>query len=289
MKPFNSPESQRRPFLQEDLPKNTNPRTISGDSVEPDWEQRVKITVGPQKADIVGDTDRVIQAAVDYVARKGGGTVHMLPGTYRLRNSIFLQSKVRLQGSGNDSVLVKEPSVTTELSVDGDHWHQEVTLADPKGFQVGDGVRLVARDPHGKGTNIIQRTLIAASGHRFKLDQRLGERFHLQGDPQIATNFALLQCTDVADVVIENLTVDGNKARNEMIDKGAFDDGSIRLDDCRHITVSGVTVRQFYCDGIVWGISHDVLVENCYLHDGTRLALHSGSGSQRSIVRGNRV
>ena len=246
MKPINSPEYQRRQFLQEDLPKNTNPRTISGDSVEPDWEQRVKITVGPMKADIVGDTDRVIQAAVDYVARKGGGTVHILPGTYRLRNSIFLQSKVRLQGSGSDSILVNEPSVTTELSVDGDHWHQEITLANPNGFQVGDGVRLVARDPHGKGTNIIQRTLIASSGHRFKLDQRLGERFHLQGDPQIATNFALLQCTDVADVVIENLTVDGNKARNEMIDKGAFDDGSIRLDDCRHITVSGATVRQFY-------------------------------------------
>ncbi|MEK7678000.1 MAG: right-handed parallel beta-helix repeat-containing protein [Verrucomicrobiota bacterium] len=33
----------------------------------------------------------------------------------------------------------------------------------------------------------------------------------------------------------------------------------------------------------------DVLVENCHLHDGARLALHSGSGSQRSIVRGNRV
>src|SRR6266568_1757847 len=289
MKPFNAPEYQRRQFLQEDLPKNTNPRTISGDSVEPDWEQHVQITVGPTKGDIVGDTDRVIQAAVDYVARKGGGTVHLLPGTYRLRNSIFLLSKVRLQGSGNDSVLVKEPSVTTELSVDGDHWHQEITLANPNGFQVGDGVRLVARDPHGKGTNIIQRTLIAASGYRFKLDQRLGERFHLQGDPQIATNFALLQCTDVADVVIENLTLDGNRARNEMIDKGAFDDGSIRLDDCRHITVSGVTVRNFYCDGIVWGISHDVLVENCHLHDGARLAIHSGSGSQRSIVRGNRV
>ncbi len=51
----------------------------------------------------------------------------------------------------------------------------------------------------------------------------------------------------------------------------------------------GVTARDFYCDGIVWGISHDVLVENCHLHDGARLALHSGSGSQRSIVRGNRV
>jgi len=272
----------------DDLPGNPNPRAIFGDTVEPDWKQRLMITVGPEKADLVGTTDRAVQAAVDYLGRRGGGTVRVLPGTYRLRNSIFLQSNVRLIGEA-DSVLFKEPSVTTKLLVDGDHWDQEVTLADPTGFQVGDGVRLVAKDPHGKGTNIVQRTLIASSGNRFKLDRRLEERFHLDGDPRIATNFALIQCTSVSDVLIENLTVDGNKAHNEMIDNGAFDDGAIRLDECNRITVRGVTVRNFYCDGIVWGISHDVLVENCHLYDGVRLALHSGSGSQRSIVRRNRV
>jgi nitrous oxidase accessory protein NosD len=67
------------------------------------------------------------------------------------------------------------------------------------------------------------------------------------------------------------------------------DRSSIRLDECNRITVREVTVRDSYCDGIVWGISHDALVENCHLHDGVRLALHSGSGSQRSIVRGNRM
>jgi hypothetical protein len=273
----------------DDLPKNTNPRAISGDTVEPDWQQRLTITVGPQKADLVGTTDRVIQAAIDYVARLGGGTVRVLPGTYHMRNSVFLQSKVRILGSGAESVLVKEPSATTKIIVDGDHWEQEVTLADPKGFQVGDGVRLVSKDPFGKGTNIVQRTLVACSGNRFKLDSRLMERFHLAGDPQIATNFSLLQCTDVAHVVIENLTLDGNKAHNEMIDRGAFDDGCIRLDGSNRITIRDLTVREFYCDGIVWGISHDVVVENCRLHDGARLAIHSGSGSQRSIVRGNRV
>src|SRR5262245_28877968 len=275
--------------LHDSLPPNSNPRAIAGDVVEPDWIERVSLTVGPANADLVGTTDRVIQAAVDYVARRGGGTVRILPGSYRLRNSIFLQSKVRILGSGTDSVLVKEPSVTTKLIVDGEHWDQEVTLADPKGFQVGDGVRLVSKDPHGKGTNIVQRTLIASRGNRFKVDRRLEERFHLSGDPQIATNFALLQCTNVSDVVIEKLAVDGNRAKNEMIDKGQFDDGSIRLDECNHVTVRDVTVRNFYCDGIVWGISHDVLVENCRLDDGVRLAIHSGSGSQRSIVRGNRV
>ncbi len=105
MPPFNSHGCPRRHFLQTvsglaagafgarlaraaDLPNNTNPRAIFGDSVEPDWDQRMTITVGPEKADLVGATDRVIQAAVDYVARKGGGTVRVLAGTYRLRNSI---------------------------------------------------------------------------------------------------------------------------------------------------------------------------------------------------------
>jgi len=273
----------------DELPKNINPRAISGDWVEPDWRQRLTIAVGPKKADLVGTTDRAIQAAVDYVARLGGGTVRVLPGTYLMRNSVFLQSRVRILGSGTDSVLVKEPSATTKLIVDGDHWDQEVTLADPKGFQVGDGVRLVSKDPYGKGTNIVQRTLVASSGNRFKLDSRLQERFHLAGDPQIATNFSLLQCTSVADVIIENLALDGNKTNNQMLDRGAFDDGSIRLDGSNRITVREVTVRDFYCDGIVWGISHDVVVENCRLYDGARLAIHSGSGSQRSIVRGNRV
>src|SRR5262249_34850671 len=164
MKSWNSPILQRRRFLQiagglaasassvflaraDDLPNNTNPRAIFGDTAEPNWDQRVMISVGPKDADLVGTTDKALQAAVDFVARQGGGTVRVLPGTYRLRNSIFLQSKVRILGSGADSVLVKEPSATTKIVVDGDHWEQEVTLADPKGFQVGDGVRLVAKDP----------------------------------------------------------------------------------------------------------------------------------------------
>src|SRR5437667_7395205 len=124
MTPSNPAGFQRRQFLRtvgglvagafgaslvraDELPKNTNPRAIFGDSVEPDWNQRVTMTVGPRKADLVGTTDRVIQAAVDYVARLGGGTVRVLPGTYRMRNSVFLQSKVRLLGSGPDSVLFK--------------------------------------------------------------------------------------------------------------------------------------------------------------------------------------
>jgi hypothetical protein len=80
MTPFDPQTFQRRKFLRavggliagafsasltraNDLPTNTSPRAIFGDSVEPDWDQRLTLKVGPQKADLVGATDRVIQAA----------------------------------------------------------------------------------------------------------------------------------------------------------------------------------------------------------------------------------
>ena len=87
-------------------PPVSNPRATSGDDRhEPNWQERLSITVGPQKADIVGTTDKAIQAAVDYVVRLGGGTVRVLAGEYRLRNSLFLASGVRIVGSGGDTVL----------------------------------------------------------------------------------------------------------------------------------------------------------------------------------------
>ena len=90
MTPSNPAGFQRRQFLRtvgglvagafgaslvraDELPKNTNPRAIFGDSVEPDWNQRVTMTVGPRKADLVGTTDRVIQAALITLRDAGPG------------------------------------------------------------------------------------------------------------------------------------------------------------------------------------------------------------------------
>src|SRR5271169_6507410 len=78
----------------------TNPKAISGDRVEPAWDEKLTITVGHQDADLIGTTGKVIQAAVDTVAQRGGGTVHILPGVYRLRNAIYLPSRIRLNGCG---------------------------------------------------------------------------------------------------------------------------------------------------------------------------------------------
>ena len=47
-------------------PRISNPRATSGDKiVEPDWEQRLTIKVGQQQGDLIGSSQKVLQAAVD--------------------------------------------------------------------------------------------------------------------------------------------------------------------------------------------------------------------------------
>lgn len=272
----------------EQRPPVTKPRATSGDdAVEPDWKEKLTITVGPKKADLVGESDRVLQAAVDYVARLGGGTVRILPGTYVLRNAVYLQSKVRLLGSGDDSVLVKAPSVTGKLSADSDWFDQEITLADAAGFQVGDGVCLRTKNPHNGGIDIVKRTLIARDGNRFKLDRALRQNFWLLGESTAATLFPIISGENLSGVAIENLTLDGDKQHNENLDGNYA--GCVFLQDCARVAIRGVTARNYNGDGISWQICHDVTVENCRSQGNTGLGLHPGSGSQRPVIRGNRL
>lgn len=269
-------------------PPVTAPRATSGDTaVEPKWEERLTITVGPKEADIVGTSAKALQAAVDYVARLGGGTVKVLPGVYRLRNAVFLASRVRIVGSGADSVLLKEPSRTTKLAADSDWYDQEITLADDEGFQVGDGICLRTKNPHHGGQNVLKRTLIARSGKRFKLDRPLRENYWQMGEPTVSSLFPILSGEEIVDFAIENITLDGNREQNANLDGNYA--GCIFLQDCSRGTIREVTARNYNGDGISWQICHDMLVENCHSHGHAGLGLHPGSGSQRPIIKGNRL
>lgn len=265
----------------------SRPRAVSGDPVEPKWEERASISVGPKDADLVGADDKVLQAAVDYVARLGGGTVRVMSGTFRLRNAIHLRGGIRLIGSGADSVLVKEPMATSPVEVDSDWYDQEITIANPKGFKVGDGVAIRATNPHNGGATVIKRTLVARSGKRFKLDRGLRENVWLSGKPTVATLFPLLTAENEAGVGIEGLRLDGNRANNANFDGNYA--GCIFLQDCNRFTMRQVTATNYNGDGISWQICHDVVVEDCQSLDNADLGLHPGSGSQRPVIRNNRL
>ena len=270
----------------DERPEVTDPRATSGDDrFEPDWDERLTITVGPENADIRGTSQRALQAAVDYVARLGGGTVKVLPGEYRLRNSVFLAPKVRLQGSGAETVLKKEPSLTTRLVADSDWYDQEVTLEDAAGFRVGDGVCLKTTNPHHGGVEILKRTLVARSGNRFKIDRPLRKNYWIMGDSTASSLFPILTAEEHSDFVIEDLVLDGNRSENENLDGNHA--GCIFLQDCNRVEIRGVTAENYNGDGMSWQICHDVLVENCVSRGHAGLGLHPGSGSQRPLMRNN--
>ncbi|MBL8218931.1 MAG: right-handed parallel beta-helix repeat-containing protein [Bryobacterales bacterium] len=268
-------------------PTVTRPRTTFGDRVEPAWEQGLSITVGPANADLVGTDHKAVQAGVDYVAGLGGGTVKLLPGTFRFRNAVQLRSGVRVAGSGLDTVCIREPNVKTALVENSDWYDQEITLKDPSGFHVGDGIVLRTRNPHNGGEDIFRRTLVARSGNRFKLNQMLQENFWTKEGASASRMHSLFEGYRIADVAIENIALDGNRANSEFLNGNYV--GCVFLRESNRIRMKNVTARSFNGDGISYQVCHDVRVEDCRSHDNAGYGLHPGSGSQRTVVTGCRL
>ena len=69
----------------------------------------VKVTVGIDRRNIRGADQRALQMAVDYVARLGGGTIHVAPGRYEMRNALTLRDNIHIQGTPGKTILVAGP------------------------------------------------------------------------------------------------------------------------------------------------------------------------------------
>jgi len=280
--------NQSRLRADDGRPPVTRPRAIAGDErVQPAWDELLTVTVGPRDADLVGTSQKVIQAAVDYVAKLGGGTVHLQPGSYSLRAAVKLPSNIRLRGSGPDTLLTKPASITTKLAEDSDWYDQEITLADAAGFQVGDDICLKSHPDHLKIPQILKRTLVARSGNRFKLDRALRENVWQLGQATCSSLYPLVTAEFQHNIAIENLALDGNRANNELLDGNYA--GCVFLQDCRDVILRDVIARNYHGDGLSWQICHDVTVENCTSQGHSGLGLHPGSGSQRPLIRHNRL
>ena len=245
----------------------------------------LSITVGRVDGQINGGDDRAIQAGIDYLATLGGGTLKLLPGTYHLNNAIYLRSSIRIEGSGNETVLVKNPSVSTPLSVDSDWYDSDVTLTNSNGFEVGYGICLRAKTPHHGGSNVIKRTIVAKEENRLWLDKSLEKNFWADHEAQISTLFPILSGENISDVEIRDLVLDGNRSNNQHLDGNYA--GCIFMQGCEQIQIENVEARNYNGDGISWQICHDVTVTNCRSLNNADLGLHPGSGSQRPIMQDN--
>ena len=131
----------------------------------------VSVTVGQKDADIVGSDNRALQAAVDYVAGLGGGTVNIARGAYLMKDSLHLRGNVHIVGQGEATVLRKCDGVSSPLATDGDYGQEAITLVDSAGFEVGMGVT-VADDSAG-GFHTTVATMISQEGDTFAITKPL--------------------------------------------------------------------------------------------------------------------
>ncbi len=242
---------------------------------------RPEITVGRKGCDLTGGDNRVLQAAVDYIAALGGGTVVIGPGQYEMHDSLHLRSNVTVRGTKGKTVLRKADCAESLLALDGDFGEQQITLEEPSGFEVGYGVAIW--DSRSGGFHTTVARIIGRNKNTFAIDKPLMADCMVGNNAKAATVFPVVSGYDLENARIEDIAVDGNK------------DANVHLNGCRGAgiflyrafgtAITGCTVRNFNGDGISFQQSNDVKVVDCVSEGNASLGLHPGSGSQRPVVQ----
>lgn len=240
------------------------------------------IRVGQTEGDLTGSDNRALQAAVDYVAALGGGTVEIGPGVYTMHDSLHLRSRVTVRGTQGRTLLRKADGIVSPLGLDGDFGEEQITLQAPTGFTVGGGVTIWDDNAGGFHTTVARIT--GRRGNTFSISRPLMADCMVSNHAQAATVFPVISGYDLEGARIEDLTIDGNREAN------------VHLNGCRGAgiflyrgfgtVIQRCTVQKFNGDGISFQQSNDVTVEDCVSEGNASLGLHPGSGSQRPTVRG---
>jgi parallel beta-helix repeat protein len=243
--------------------------------------ERPRITVGLRDADITGTDNRALQAAVDYVAALGGGTVEIGAGEFLMRDSLHLRANVTVRGLGEKTVLRKAKAAVSPLELDGDFGEEQITVKNPEGFAVGDGVAIWDKNAGGFHRTVARIT--GRSGNTFSISLPLMADCMAGNGAQAATVFPVISGYHLDGVRVENLTIEGNKDENVNID--GCRGGGIFLYRCSGALIERCTVRNYHGDGISFQQSNDVTVTGCLTEGNASLGFHPGSGSQRPVVR----
>jgi hypothetical protein len=244
-----------------------------------------EIRVGINEGDLRGADQRALQAAVDYVAQLGGGTVRIGPGKYEMRNALRLRDHVNIVGVPGQTILVACDGFTSPLAADGDANERQITVENPAGFRVGDGVAI--QDRGSGGFEVTTATLVAQTApNQFRLSAPLYLDYLASRQATAKLSFPVVGGWNVKNVVVEGLTIDGNRGKAETLN--GCRGGGVYLFECEQVTIRNCTVRSYPGDGISFQVSSHVTVEDCLAEKNESLGIHPGSGSQYPIVRRNR-
>jgi len=108
-----------------------------------------------------------------------------------------------------------------------------------------------------------------------------------QHHARMVSTFPILCAIDAANIVLEDLIVDGNRTENDYID--GCRGGAIYMYRVRNVTVRRCTARNYNGDGISFQISDSVHVIDSESYGHAGYGIHPGTGSVSSLVKDCRM
>jgi Endopolygalacturonase len=244
-----------------------------------------RITVGGANADIHGYNSEAIQTAIDALHNSGGmGTVMLFPGNYDIIAPVKLYDNMSLVGSGLNTILKKCKGFRSVFTLDADYGELQITVADASGFKPGMGVAIYDEGQRS-GWDLTTARITGIKGNVIYIDDYLLRDYHADKKGTISNNCSVISAVGAENVRIANLTVDGSRETNDMIDGCRA--GGIYLHKVHKAIVENVTVRNFNCDGISWQLTEYVTVRNCEVYGCANSGLHPGTGSPFTLIEGN--
>ena len=243
------------------------------------------ITVGGRGAQVQGLTSEAIQTAIDAVHNTSkSGTVMLLAGIYDIIAPVRLYDNISLVGSGPNTILKKCKGFRSPFALDADYGELQITVADASGFKPGMGIA-VFDETQRTGWDPTTAKIIEIKGNVLFIDNYLVRDYHTDKKGTVSNNCSVISAVNAENIRIADLTVDGSRETNDMIDGCRA--GGIYLHKVNKATIENVTVKDFNCDGISWQITEYVTVRNCEVFGCANAGLHPGTGSPFTLIEGN--
>jgi hypothetical protein len=244
-----------------------------------------QITVGDESADIKGFNNTSIQYAIDAVS-KTGGTVKLSPGLFDITAPVRMKSNVKLIGSGKETVLKRGKGVQTRYIVDADYAELKLTVEDPSGFRLGMKIQVTDQDKRSCWdvstayiTDILDNTLY--------IDEYLIRDYRSDRNGLVSNASSVIEVIKAENVLIANLTADGNRTENFFAD--GCNSAGILILKSKKVTVDHVHVKDFNGEGISWQITENVTIKNSEVSGSGNTGMHPGTGSPFTVIENNNV
>lgn len=210
---------------------------------------------------------------------KSGGRVRIPAGTYVLRQTVYLPSRVSLVGDGPATVLVIPPLKVAYLAKDMRKGGRVLTCKTKPAFRVGEGIGVC--DDKRRGWWGTHGEVERVEGKRVWLSVPFNRQLSAGRNARVVSLFPGIWAEGETDIEIRDLTLKGPDGYDGPW--WDFTYSGMHIVSCERVRILNCSVFGWPSDGIGVQRGSDVQVAHCQAHGCRGHGFHPGTGLVRSV------